>query len=77
MRSGFALRKVERPHKVIGYPVVPLLFVLLSFYMFQSSFAYKTRESLLATVILLAGLPLYWISRMLESGNSKTPPPAE
>jgi APA family basic amino acid/polyamine antiporter len=70
-------RDVERPHKVVGYPVVPLLFVLSSFYMFQSAFAFKPRESMLAAVILLAGLPLYWISRILESGDRTTAPRAE
>lgn len=56
-------RDVERPFRVPGYPVLPLLFCLWCAYMVYGSFIYAPKESLVGVAILLAGLPLYFLPR--------------
>ncbi|HUJ20916.1 MAG TPA: amino acid permease [Bryobacteraceae bacterium] len=48
-----------RPYKTIGYPVVPVLFVLMAAAIVISSLYNSTRESLLGLALILAGLPFY------------------
>lgn len=61
---------VERPFRVPFYPVVPLLFCgWCSFMLFataQESFQKVRLESLVGLGILLAGVPLYGLSRWLQ-----------
>ncbi len=49
-----------RPYRVIGYPVVPLLFVLVAIVLLGSTFNESPRESLLGLVLILAGIPFYF-----------------
>jgi amino acid transporter len=64
--SVFVLRRKDRerprPYRVIGYPLTPLIFCLSSLYMLYGSLSYAPQESLWGGMILLAGLPLYWLS---------------
>jgi len=59
-------RETERPYPVPGYPLVPILFCLSSAYMLNASAAYAPIETFLAVVVLLLGLPLYWLARWQE-----------
>jgi basic amino acid/polyamine antiporter, APA family len=49
-----------RPYKTIGYPVVPVLFVLMAAAIVISALYNSPRESLLGMALILAGLPLYF-----------------
>lgn len=49
-----------RPYKTIGYPVVPVLFVLMAAAIVISALYNSPRESLLGLALILAGLPLYF-----------------
>ncbi len=64
--SLFILRRKDRgqarPYRVIGYPLTPLVFCLSSAYMLYGSLSYAPQESLWGAVIVLVGLPLYWVS---------------
>jgi APA family basic amino acid/polyamine antiporter len=52
-----------RPYRVWGYPAVPLSFFLISAAVVLNVFVRSFGKSLIGTAIILAGLPLYSISR--------------
>ncbi len=58
---------LPRPYKALGYPVVPVLFVLVAAALLFSTMQSRPRESLLGIGIILAGLPFYahWRKRYL------------
>jgi APA family basic amino acid/polyamine antiporter len=63
--SVFVLRKkrpeAERPYKAFGYPIVPLLYIVVaSLIMFVLLF-YRTETAGWSLVIVLLGLPVYWL----------------
>ena len=49
----------ERPFRSWGYPVVPALFIVAAAVLLYYSFAANLRSSLLGTLIILAGIPLF------------------
>jgi APA family basic amino acid/polyamine antiporter len=53
----------DRPFRSWGYPVVPALFILAAAVLLYYSFASNIRGSLIGTLIILAGLPIYWFIR--------------
>jgi basic amino acid/polyamine antiporter, APA family len=53
------LPAVERPYRVLGYPVVPLLFVLVAMVLLYSTLIESPRESGIGLLVILAGLPFY------------------
>src|SRR6202046_4872703 len=53
----------ERPFRRWGYPHLPVLFILAAAVLLYYSFASNLRSSLLGTLIILAGIPLYLIFR--------------
>jgi APA family basic amino acid/polyamine antiporter len=69
--SVIVLRKkrpdLPRPYRTVGYPIVPVLFVLVAGMLIISTLVESPRESLLGLVIILAGLPFYfhWKRRRL------------
>jgi len=60
----FVLRAREphapRPFKAFGYPWTPAIFVLVSLAIVVNAFYSDPRVSLTGTVIILAGIPLYY-----------------
>jgi len=54
---------VERPYRVTGYPLPPIVFCLVCGFLIYSAVAYKPQIAAAAFGILLAGLPLYWLTR--------------
>jgi amino acid transporter len=80
--SLFALRErdrdLERPFTIPLYPVLPLMFVVMSGYMLYSSIHYAVFDRgwrggvvLLGVLPLLLGLPLYHISQMMGDGKAQ------
>jgi basic amino acid/polyamine antiporter, APA family len=61
---------LPRPYRAWGYPVVPLIFVLINLAVFGNSLYSQPRESLVGLLIILAGIPafLYW--KRKKSDNS-------
>src|SRR5437660_1541552 len=69
----FVLRRrrpdLPRPVRVLGYPVVPSLFVLASFLILGNALWAHPRETGFAFLIILLGVPVYsWWTRRRRSG---------
>ncbi len=62
----FILRKkypnAERPYKAFGYPVLPIVYILLALAFCVLLLVYKPDYSLPGLVITLLGIPLYYIA---------------
>jgi amino acid transporter len=75
--SLFVLRykepEVHRPFRVPLYPVVPLLFCGWSGFMLFGSLRELPSEAIVGVAVLLAGLPLYLISRSLGKAPEEAP----
>jgi APA family basic amino acid/polyamine antiporter len=63
----FVLRKkrpnVERPYKAFGYPVVPALYVVGASFILVVLFVYQTATTWPGLIIILTGVPVYFIWR--------------
>jgi APA family basic amino acid/polyamine antiporter len=57
---------LARPYRVVGYPIVPALFVLVAIVLLGSTFVQSPRESVMGLVVIIAGIPLYffWKGRL-------------
>lgn len=55
----YRLPNLERPYKTFGYPYVPLVFVLVAFWLIINTFMTKRVESMVGIILMLAGLPIY------------------
>jgi len=68
--SLIVLRKkmpdAPRPYRAWGYPAVPLVFLLISAAVVINVFASSLSKSLVGTAIILAGLPLFFFSKMFS-----------
>lgn len=62
---------LHRPYKTIGYPFVPVLFVLVTIALLGQTFYDRPGQSMLGLCIIVMGLPLYayWSRKAL--GSSK------
>ncbi len=58
---------LPRPYRTIGYPVVPVLFVLVAICLLGNTFVASPRQSLLGLVLISTGFPFYfyWERRRL------------
>ena len=66
----FILRRkfpnTERPYGVWGYPVVPIVFVLVCLGLFFNTLLLYPAQSITGLLILLSGLPVYFFSKRLK-----------
>jgi basic amino acid/polyamine antiporter, APA family len=62
--SLFVFRKkmpdAPRPYRALGYPVVPMIFVLVTAALLLNTFIVSPRQAIQGVVVLIAGLPFYW-----------------
>ena len=62
--SVFILRRkrpdMVRPYRVVGYPVVPALFVVAASILLVSTLIHSPRESIMGLGIMLLGVPIYF-----------------
>jgi APA family basic amino acid/polyamine antiporter len=49
-----------RPYRALGYPVVPLLFLVVTLALLINTFVAAPTQALQGVAVLLAGLPFYW-----------------
>jgi basic amino acid/polyamine antiporter, APA family len=70
----FVLRRkrpnAERPYKAFGYPVVPLLYILAAIGIMLVVLLYKTSTAGGGMVIVLLGVPVYWLWHRREGASS-------
>jgi APA family basic amino acid/polyamine antiporter len=63
----FVLRRkkpaVERPYRVVGYPLIPALYVLLCALIMVDLLIVKPVFAWPGLIIVLSGIPVYWIWR--------------
>jgi APA family basic amino acid/polyamine antiporter len=62
--SVFVFRRrfpdAERPYRAFGYPVVPVLFLLVAGWLLVNTVMTNPRSSMIGIVLILAGLPVYY-----------------
>ncbi|MFL6416979.1 MAG: APC family permease [Bryobacteraceae bacterium] len=62
--SVFVLRRKRasllRPYKVIGYPLVPVLFVAMAALLLLNTVLARPRESLMGLFVMAVSVPFYW-----------------
>jgi APA family basic amino acid/polyamine antiporter len=61
----FKQPETPRPYKALGYPILPILFVLINIGVFLNTIWAQPLQSLIGLIILIAGIPafLYWQSK--------------
>ncbi len=62
----------ERPYRVPGYPLVPLLFVAVAGVLLYSTLLTSPRESGIGFAVILAGMPFYRVWKRQAQANSST-----
>ena len=65
---------LNRPYRTLGYPVVPILFVLVAGVFIISTLWDSPRESIMGIVLILLGLPFYayWSRRLHSEATAGT-----
>jgi APA family basic amino acid/polyamine antiporter len=79
--SVFVLRRKapdrERPYKTLGYPVMPVVFVLVATWLVINTLVNKRVESVTGLVLIALGLPLYFYFRMRRGAPKTVEVPAD
>lgn len=69
----FILRKkepdAERPYRAWGYPVVPALYILIAAAICIDLLIFRTRNTGIGLLIVLLGIPIYYLNRRKEVGG--------
>ncbi len=60
----------ERPYRAIGYPVVPLLYIVAATLILLVLITYKTQTTWPGVVIMLTGVPVYFLWRKLSGATA-------
>ena len=60
---------MERPYKAFGYPVVPVLFILVATWLLVSTVMSNPSKSLIGVVLIALGLPVYYYLTSKYEGN--------
>ena len=70
----FVLRRkrpdVERPYKAFGYPIVPALYIVGAAVILLVLFIYQTATTWPGLIIVLTGVPIYFLWRKSSAGGS-------
>ena len=62
-----------RPYRTLGYPVVPLIFVLVALWLVINTLQTSPVESVMGLLLILLGLPLYYyFQRKQKAGKVLT-----
>ena len=72
----FILRKkrpdAERPYKAFGYPVLPIIYVIMGLAFCLLLIAYKPKFTWPGLIITLLGVPIYYLVLANKSTNQKS-----
>jgi amino acid transporter len=55
--------QIERPYRVVGYPVTPLVFAAVCLFLIYSAVTYKPWSAACSGLLLLVGGLIWWVSR--------------
>lgn len=73
----FVLRKkmpdAPRSYKTIGYPVVPLVFIVLAVLLLINTVMESPKESTIGLGFILAGIPVYFVFKHLNKSHETIP----
>jgi APA family basic amino acid/polyamine antiporter len=61
--------ELPRPYKTLGYPVVPVLFLLINIWILAYGLMYRTKESLFGIGLTAAGLLVYAIDKKVRPAD--------
>jgi amino acid transporter len=67
---------LERPYRTLGYPIVPLVFLIASVLMLANSLVRDTRPTMINFAIILLGIPVFYVWRRRQRAESGTRPDA-
>jgi APA family basic amino acid/polyamine antiporter len=70
----FRRPNMERPYRVIGYPVLPALYLLLAAFIEVQLLRYKPQYTWPGLVIILSGVPVYWLWQKSQSARLRRGP---
>src|SRR3989475_338440 len=62
-----------RPYKAWGYPVTPIVFILFALWLLYNTAREQPVDVAMSTLLVLAGLPLYWWQRRPAARAAPTP----
>jgi APA family basic amino acid/polyamine antiporter len=62
-----------RPYKAWGYPVTPIVFILFALWLLYNTAREQPADVAMSTLLVLAGLPLYWWQRRLAARVATAP----
>src|SRR6266571_2866171 len=62
-----------RPYKAWGYPVTPIVFILFALWLLYNTAREQPGDVAMSTLLILAGLPLYWWQRRRAARVAATP----
>src|SRR2546427_337988 len=62
-----------RPYKAWGYPVTPIVFILFALWLLYNTAREQPVDVAMSTLLILAGLPLYWWQRRLATRVAAAP----
>jgi APA family basic amino acid/polyamine antiporter len=73
--SVFLFRKrlpdAERPYRTWGYPIVPILFLIVSVALICYTFVNTPKQSAIGLGLILLGLPVYWLLDRRQDAKSR------
>jgi APA family basic amino acid/polyamine antiporter len=76
----FVLRKkrpdAERPYKAFGYPIIPALYIVGAAVILVVLFMYQTATTWPGLIIVLTGVPIYFLWRNANAGRSSGDQPS-
>ena len=58
--------EMERPYKVLGYPVLPGIYLLIASFVEVQLLRYKPQYTWPGLLIVLSGIPVYWLWQKLQ-----------
>jgi APA family basic amino acid/polyamine antiporter len=58
---------LPRPYKTLGYPVVPLVFVMVAAWLVVNTLVNRPVESVSGLILIALGLPVYWYFRSAKT----------
>jgi len=68
--SVFVLRRkmpnAERPYKTLGYPIIPLVFVLVAVWLIINTIFKRPPESVVGLALIVLGLPVYYYFKLRQ-----------